>query len=162
VNKQTNEIKNWATKLGLYPIEKPEIDVSYIAELANRNLSEIPIKEFESLITKLVAYNIYLKSLKGSLEARRRLLASNYKKMLVATIQHLFSVAEDDSFKFKTKDEKEVLALQTNNELASLDEQLLIAEMKIDRIKDIPYSIDVAINNLKLICGRKIKELEKN
>lgn len=145
----------WSKDAGLFPVNQPKLTVDMIVQFCGRNINEIPMEEFETIIVQGAAYNIWLKSMKGTLSAKMNRLQTLYNKKLGAAIQRI-----PDS-RFKSKEEKEAIALDTYQELGEVLDKLEEVKMKYLKIKEIPMAIDSALSNIKMAYTRRLNEVRK-
>jgi hypothetical protein len=151
-----DKIKDWSEKTGIFPIGKSQIDLQSIVNACNDPLS-LSIEELGELINKANAYNIFLKSMKGSLIARLTYLSQELDEELYLETQN---VSQDGMF--LSKEEKRATVLRTFKHLKDKNDVLLEVRMKYLRMKDVPQSIDMAINSLKMLYNRRINEENKS
>ena len=138
----------WAKKNGLEPPKETELNLEYIANAANSNLVNVPLEKLDEIILKINAYNLYLNATKGKLLARIGYVEDKVKRKLGVESSKLIN-------KYKSKDEREAIALKMNEDLNSMNEKLLTLRSMYAHIKDIPYSIDAIIRSMTILYHRK-------
>lgn len=144
------QIKDWSTSVGLYPLNKPSLTVEQITQAVG-NSKNLSAEELLDIITQATAYNIYLKTIKGTVLAQVSAAESIFKKRMYLETQRVEN-------KFLKIEEKEAQVFASVAEVVELDRQLLLLRMKYAKIKDIPLAIDNAIENMKMAYTRKINE----
>ena len=148
-----NEIKEWSQKAGLSPIAKLNISVEDIVQFCSKKTNDISINDLEDIILKSIAYNIYIKSMKGAILARITQLSDILRQKIGIQTQQMD--------KWLNRDEKESAVIVSSNELKTMNDELVQLRMKYSRIKDIPLSLDTAIGHFKFLLNRKINEQPK-
>ena len=147
------QIKDWSTNIGLFPMTKPSLTVEEISQACAS--SRILIAEdLLSIITKASAYNIYLKTVKGTILAQISAAEGVFKKRMYLETQRVEN-------KFLKIEEKEAQVYASVAEVVELDKNLTLLRMKYAKIKDIPLAIDNAIENMKLAYMRKLNETDQ-
>lgn len=127
-------------------------NVSEIVTSESADLEDIPLPEFEDLLDKILSYNIYLKSQKGSIEAQLVVLESEYSRLMGLETQ---TVERPRDGGFLSKEEKEASALLQKTILVELRDKIVVAKAKLFKIKDLPFAIDKKIDILKLKYRRR-------
>lgn len=152
------DMKEWCEKNKVSPITQPDISVEQIKNVC-LSAHDINLVELEKAILQATAFNIYIKSTKGTLLAQIAAKENEMKrKMGISTIK---VAKEEPNGKFLTRDEKEAVVLSLGGDIEKLDQELTTLRVRYAKIKDIPLSIDTAISNLKLVYTRKLNESSK-
>lgn len=136
------EISKKLDEMGVPVAKDPVVTVNEIIEISN----ELDIITIEDLLNRLTAYNIYLKSQRGSYEAQLIIKEGELKRLLYLETQSLPKESPQGSF--FSKEEKESLIL--SSKLQNLHEEVLKLKAIVARIRDIPFAIDKKIDLLKM------------
>lgn len=147
------EIKEWSLKVGLFVMNKPTLTVKQIIEAVSKSKT-LTAEELLDIISQASAYNIYLKTLKGTILAQVTAAESAFKRRMYLETQRVEN-------KFLKIEEKEAQVSASLKDVAELENNLLLLRMKYSKIKDIPLAIDNAIENMKMAYARKINEANK-
>lgn len=134
VNESFAQIGSKLKELGIEAAKDPGLTVNEIIELSQDD-------DIETLLSKLISYNLYLKSQKGSYEAQLVIKEAELKRRLYLATQNMPKLSPNGSF--YSKDEKE--AFVVSSDLCSLNEEVLRIKAILARIKDLPYAIDKKI-----------------
>ncbi len=140
--------------LGISPPSAPEVTFDDILSVAI-DLDEIPLEELEQYLQEIAAYNIFLKSQKGSFDAKLRILKSEYDHNLA--VQTRAGPQSSNGGGWLTKDEKESAALEMCDGLFEMRDKILILDGALAKIKDLPYAIDKKLDLLTIKLRRRIK-----
>lgn len=141
--------------LGISPPTAPAVTFDDIVN-AEVDLDTIPLEEYEQYLQEIAAYNIFLKSQKGSYDAKLRILRAEYDREL--GLQTRAGPQSHNNGGWLTREEKEAAALATDSNLMNLREKVLVLEASLAKIKDLPYAIDKKLDLLTLKLRRRIKE----
>jgi hypothetical protein len=155
VDKYFGPIAEIVKNLGISPPQKPEVTLDEMLE-QDIDLDTIELSIFEAYLEDISSYNLYLKSQKGSYEAKLRILKSEYDRLL--GLQTRAGPQSSDGGGWLTKEEKEAAALAMQPDLAALRDKILILEGVWIKIKDLPWAIDKKLDLLKLKLQRRVKE----
>lgn len=140
--------------LGISPPTAPEVTLDDIAE-GGVDLDSIPLEEYEQYLQEIAAYNIFLKSQKGSYDAKLRILKAEYDREL--GLQTRAGPQSSNGGGWLTKEEKEAAALSQNPNLMQLRDKVLVLEATLAKIKDLPYAIDKKLDLLTMKLRRRIR-----
>lgn len=119
---------------------------------SSNEFEELGLAEFEDWMEKALSYNIYLKSQKGSIEAKIIILEGEYSRLLGLETQ---TIERPRDGGFLSKEEKEASALLRSDTLVDLRDKLLVAKAKLAKIKDLPFAIDKKINMMQFKYKRR-------
>lgn len=153
MDKKSLEMREWCEKNKVSPVTQTEISVEQIKN-ACMNAHDIDLVELEKIILQATAFNIFIKSMKGTLLAQIAGLENEMKRKMGLASQQVEG-------KYLTRDEKEATVLSTLPDINRVDEELTVLRVRYSKIKDIPLAIDTAIANLKLVYTRKLNESSK-
>ncbi len=146
-----NDIKSWVHNVGLSVNNKHQLTSDYISSLMCEDFNKLDMEDFEELMLKISSYNIYLKSVKGSLEAQIQIISDQLKRKLWLAANNL-----GVDYKFKSTDEKRAVVLASNKEISNLQYNLSTVKAKFLKIKDIPFAIDKKLVVIKLKYHRRL------
>jgi hypothetical protein len=155
VNKYFGPIAEIMKGLGISPPQQPEVTLDEMLE-QDIDLDTIELPIFEAYLQDIASYNLYLKSQKGSYEAKLRILRSEYDREL--GLQTRAGPQSSDGGGWLTKEEKEAAALAMQPDLAELRDKILVLDGVLTKIKDLPWAIDKKLDLLRLKLQRRVKE----
>lgn len=141
--------------LGIEPPRPPEVTLDELLE-QDIDLDSIELPLFEAYMQDIASYNLFLKSQKGSFEAKLKVLQSDYDRQL--GLQTRAGPQSSNGGGWLTKEEKEAAALASNPDLAELRDKILVLEAAVLKIKDLPWAIDKKMDLLTIKLRRRIKE----
>ena len=153
-NKYFGQVADIMKGLGISPPAAPEVTFDEILS-TDVDLDTIPLEELEQYLLEISAYNIFLKSQKGSFEAKLKILGAEYSHHMA--VQTRAGPQNSEGGGWLSKEEKEAAALQTCDGLAEMREKVLVLEGTIAKIKDLPWSIDKKLDLLTIKLRRRIK-----
>lgn len=154
LDKVYNNIREYTEKIGIHPMSDPGINCELISCFDSEEEGLPDLDAIELFLAKMASYNMYLKSLKGSLEAQVLLHEAEFNRVLALQTQNITK-------QFMTAEEKKALALSQNSELLTLNTTLLTTRAKFIKLKDIPFAIDKKIELLKLKYKRMLDEQQQ-
>ncbi len=147
------DIITWQTELGINKTPEYQIDPDELAAIIESGVDGISIQELEKLILKISSYNLFLKREKGLLTSRLIYLQDQLDRTLYLETQKL-----GEDYKYRKFEEKVALIKETNSTIQTLADRVVLAEIKVNQIKDIPGAIDAKLEILKIIYERKLNE----
>jgi len=147
-NKIIQEVRQWSDKIGISQLKTHNLP-SNILTIDIEQLKNMDAEQIEGLLLQLSAYNIFLRSEKGRALANLTFLDDKHKRQLYLATQRL------ENSKFKSKEEREALALMLDGELARLHDQVVTARVKYNKLYDIPAGLDNLMNNIKIYYNRR-------
>jgi hypothetical protein len=150
IQESFQEISDWSSKTGLYPISDPVLTCDYITSITSGDINAMSLDEIEELMLKVSSYNVYLKSQKASTEAQIYIIENELNRILYFEISNL-----GPEFKFKSLNEKDSIVQITHPEISDLKRKLSLLKAKLFRIKDVPFAIDKKLELIKLKYQRK-------
>lgn len=150
---QYQEISDWVSKNGLYPVKYTGLTCEEIANIDYKYLQNISLEQFEEILSKFTSYVIYLKSIKSSIEIQVQITSSDLNKRMYIETNNL-----GPDYKYKNIEEKIAIVRTSNEDIDNLFNSLNILKAKFIKIKDIPYSIEKKIEILKLIYHRRLSD----
>jgi hypothetical protein len=151
IDKSIEEIHDWTKENGLYPLKSPELDCNYITSITATELEKMPLEELEELMLKMASYNLFLKSLKGSIEAEIIITEADLRKDLYLQTNNLST----EPGQFKTNNEKEAIVFTMDSDLNELHRHLIVLKGQLSRMKDLPFAVDTKLNIVKLKYQRR-------
>jgi len=155
VNKCYKRIANDLDSMGINAPSDPGLTCNDILEIGQDKEKFNDLDYLENFLIKAASYNTFLKSRKGSIEARTRILNCEFERIMALETSRI------DKGLYLTKEEKKALVLSRREDLKKDMQEIVMLQAEFDRIKDIPFAIDKTLEILKLKYRRRMLDEQK-
>ncbi len=135
MNKQSEAMKHWVEETGTQPVKRPGITVEYIMDFCSEGLHDRETDEIETFLTNVEMYNLYLRNLMGSTLSEIRMVQQELNEQVAAHIHEFSGVYVSNHI-------KEAMVCDEHEEIGEQKRRLTFLQMKYDKIKNLPQSID--------------------
>jgi len=154
VNEYTENVAHAMKGLG---ISRPALGDTTLDDIVDCEIDfdDIELEAFEDHLMKLSSYNVFLKSQRGSFEAKLRILEAEYSRLM--GLETHSGPQSSNGGGWLTGVEKESYALSNRADLRSYKEEIVALQAKLAKMKDIPYAVDKHIDLLTIKLRRRIK-----
>jgi len=147
-----SDMIEWSKKTGLLKFSPAtgEVSLEWIAQWTMEKLRDLSADELFAIILKINAYNLYLKTEKGSILAQLNFKQQQFGRGLYRGTNSL-----GEHGKWKNKEERECLVLDANPKLIQIENEIVLLKAKYSKIKEVTEGIDNISNILKSFYHRQ-------
>lgn len=124
-------------------IENTGLTVEQIVDFCNGNLKEKTLDELFDMMSKVSAYALYIKNLKGTTLAFLNIKQEELDRKLYLMTQKVEG-------QYLTKEEKKAQVIASNEGIRKLSNKCLELKAKYNKVRDICYAVDNIMGNMKL------------
>ena len=149
MNEINREMAEFCQSLGLTKYDQiPSIDISIVIDELSNGFNGKTTEEVEQVLFKLHSYSIFLKNKKSTLKSWIGRLEQIVDKFVAENLDK----AEDKYVPFNIKREQIVM---TDQNISDAYYKSIKAKSHLEKIGDIPYSIDKAIVSIENYLRRR-------
>ena len=138
----SEKIDHWQKSIGISLNGNVEFNCDAVLNIMQGDIAQ---QDIEAIIFKLSSYNFFLKSQKADIEAKLELINNFLSRELYTQTANL-----GDEFQYKTHNEKIAIVRKANPKINRAINRKTLLSAKLNKIKDIPYTIDIFIDVLKM------------